>query len=164
MESYDREKGRPKAYIYTLCWKLNPSQVESISQRKSQSSTLVWCHSCLKMPMQLPYSTLLWIWSRKMWNIWIQIRLQCWQWTSCPGVGIFMLRWPGEWLNGSEWPGAVTTAGTVLQNLLWKHLILQGQDMPTSSRVPSFLMWCWAWTCCQLQTVANTGGGWKTVV
>ena len=29
-----------------------------------------------------------------------------------------MLRWPGEWLNGSEWPGAITTAGTVLQNLL----------------------------------------------
>ena len=60
-----------------------------------------------------------------------------------------MLRWPGEWLNGSGWPSAITTAGIVLQNLLWKHLILRGQDMPTwlqlkccifCSRVPSFLM------------------------
>ena len=35
------------------------------------------------------------------------------------GGGVFMLRWPGEeWLNGSGWPSAVTTAGTVLQNLL----------------------------------------------
>ena len=32
--------------------------------------------------------------------------------------GVFMLRWPGKWLNGSGWPSAVTTAGTVLQNLL----------------------------------------------
>ena len=46
------------------------------------------------------------------------------------GEGV-MLRWPGEWLNGSGWPSAITTAGTVLQNLLWKHLILWGQDMPT---------------------------------
>ena len=55
-----------------------------------------------------------------------------------------MLRWPGEWLNGSGWPSAITTAGTVLQNL-----ILQGHDIPTRlqlkccifcSRVPSFLM------------------------
>ena len=61
-----------------------------------------------------------------------------------------MLRWPRELLNGSGWPSAITTAGTVLQNLLWKHLILWGQDMPTRlqlqrsifcSRVPSFLMW-----------------------
>ena len=46
-----------------------------------------------------------------------------------------MLRWPGEWLNGSGWPSAITTAGTVLQNILWKHLILQGQDMPTRSQL-----------------------------
>ena len=32
--------------------------------------------------------------------------------------GVFMLRWPGEWLNGSGWPSAITTAGTVLQNHL----------------------------------------------
>ena len=66
------------------------------------------------------------------------------------GSGVFMLRWPREWLNGSGWPSAITTAGTVLQNHLWKHLILWGQDMPTRlhlqrcifcSRVPSFLMW-----------------------
>ena len=29
-----------------------------------------------------------------------------------------MLRWPGEWLNGSGWPIALTTAETVLQNIL----------------------------------------------
>ena len=36
------------------------------------------------------------------------------------GVGgrVFMLRWPGERLNGSGWPSATTNAGTVLQNLL----------------------------------------------
>ena len=45
-------KKRPKA-LYTLCWKLNPSQVESISHWKSQSPILVWCHFCLKMPTQL---------------------------------------------------------------------------------------------------------------
>ena len=28
-----------------------------------------------------------------------------------------MLRWPGEWLNGSGCPSAITAAGTVLQNL-----------------------------------------------
>ena len=32
-------------------------------------------------------------------------------------VGVFMLRWPGEWLNGSGCPSAITAAGTVLQNL-----------------------------------------------
>ena len=32
-------------------------------------------------------------------------------------VGVFMLRWPGEWLNVSGWPSAITTAGIVLQNL-----------------------------------------------
>ena len=32
--------------------------------------------------------------------------------------GVFMLRWLGQWLNGSGWPRAITTAGTVLQNLL----------------------------------------------
>ena len=34
------------------------------------------------------------------------------------GGGVFMLRWPGQWLNDSRWPSAITTAGTVLQNLL----------------------------------------------
>ena len=61
--------------------------------------------------------------------------------------GVFMLIWSGECLNGSGWPNAITTAGTVLQNLLWRHLILQGKDMPTllqlqcyifCSRLPSF--------------------------
>ena len=51
MESYDRKK-RPEA-LYSVCWKLNPSQVDG----KSQSPTLVCCHSCLKMPTQLPIST-----------------------------------------------------------------------------------------------------------
>ena len=115
---------RPRG-VDILCWKLNPSPVESISHGKSQSSTLVWCHSCLKMHTQLPYSTVSWILSRKLWNICIQIRLLCWRWTSrsppvsfsnntqlCDndwewdrgggGGGIFMLRWPGGWLNGSS--------------------------------------------------------------
>ena len=60
-----------------------------------------------------------------------------------------LIIWPGEWLNGSGWPSAITTAGTVLQNLLRKHLILRGRNMPSRlqlqrcifcSRVPSFLM------------------------
>ena len=108
---------RPRG-VYTLCWKLNPSPVESISHGKSQSSTLVWCHSCLKMHTQLPYSTVSWILSRKLWNICIQIRLLCWRWTSrSPPVSfsnntqlsdndwgwVFMLRWPGGWLNCSGW-------------------------------------------------------------
>ena len=80
MESYDREKGGLEDYI--LCWNLNPSQVESTSHWKSQSSILVWCHSCLKMPTQLPHSAVSWIWSRKLWNVWIVIRLLCWRWTS----------------------------------------------------------------------------------
>ena len=49
---------------------------------KSQSPTLVWSHSCLKMNTQLPYSTMSWIWPRKLWNIWIQISLLCSRWTS----------------------------------------------------------------------------------
>ena len=57
-----------------------------------------------------------------------------------------------------------------LQNLLWKHLILRGQDMPSRlqlkrcifcSRVLS-LCAVWAWSCCQLRTVRNTG--WTTAV
>ena len=35
-----------------------------------------------------------------------------------PHRGAFMLRWPGEWFNGSGWPSAITTAGRLLQNLL----------------------------------------------
>ena len=81
-EHKDREKGGLQEYNYTLCWKLNPSQVESISHGQSKSPVLVWCHSCLKIPTQLPYSTASWIWSRKPWNIWIQIILLCWRWTS----------------------------------------------------------------------------------
>ena len=50
MESYDREKGGLHDYNYTLCWKLNPSQVESISHGQSKSPILVWCHSCFKFP------------------------------------------------------------------------------------------------------------------
>ena len=84
MESYDREKGDLQDYNYTLCWKLNPSQVESISHWQSKSPILVWCHSCLKIPTQLPYSTASWIWSRKLWNIWIQIRLLCWHTSHSP--------------------------------------------------------------------------------
>ena len=82
MESYDREKGGLQDYTYTLWWKLNPSQVKSISHGQSKSPILVWCHSCLKIPTQLPYSTASWIWPRKPWDIWIQIRLLCWRWTS----------------------------------------------------------------------------------
>ena len=156
---------------------------------------MVWCHSYLKMPMQLPYSAVSWIWSRKLWNICIQIRLLCWQWTSqspqkqkrysgCGpthlvttnnymimmgggGGGVFMLRWPGEWLNGSGWPSVITTAGTVLQNLLWKHLILPGQDMPTRlqlkrwifcSRMPSFLMRSFSLI---MQSAPVTNTGWR---
>ena len=58
-------------------------------------------------------------------------------------------------------------AGTVLKNLLWKHVALWGQDVPTRlqlkrcifcSRVPSFLICAvWAWSCCQLWTVTNSG-------
>ena len=33
MESYDRKKRRPRG-LYTLCWKVKPSQVESISWEK----------------------------------------------------------------------------------------------------------------------------------
>ena len=77
MESYDRQKRGLQDYNYTLCWKLNPSQVESISHGQSKSPILVWYQSCLKIPTQLPYSTVSWIRLRKLWNIWIQIRLLC---------------------------------------------------------------------------------------
>ena len=57
-----------------------------------------------------------------------------------------MLRWLGEWFNGSGWPSTITTAcEKVLQNLLWKHLICQDKTCPPAyscifcSRLPSFL-------------------------
>ena len=74
-----------------------------------------------------------WLWSDSLSNNNIVIMIR---WGR---VGVFMLRWPGEWLNGSGWPSAITTAGTVLQNLLWKHLILRGQDMPTRLQLQRFL-------------------------
>ena len=56
-------KRRPRG-LYTICWTLNPSQVESISYGKIWSPILVWCHSCLKMPTQQSYSTMSWICQR----------------------------------------------------------------------------------------------------
>ena len=64
-------------------------------------------------------------------------------------------------------PSTITTAGTVLQNILWKHLISRGRDTPTRlqlkrcifcSRVPSFLM-------CSLTGQWHTqAGDWTTAI
>ena len=103
-ESYDGEKGDLQDYNYTFGWKLNPSQVESISHGQSKTPILVWCHSCLKIPTQLPYSTASWIWSRKLCNIWIQIRLLCWRWTSrSPQQQDIQWLWPDSFSNNNMW-------------------------------------------------------------
>ena len=163
--------------LYTLCWKLNPSQVESTSHWKSQSSTLVlqrlskaWAFSSKSSikplllenvhatallsrvvnlvkeavehlnPNQTPVLTMdqplsaiakeiQWLWSDSFSNNKYVIMTRGWVW-----VGVGSSRWDGlecGWMV-LGWPSAITTAGTVLQNLLWKHLILRGQDMPTS--------------------------------
>ena len=80
MESYGREK-EGLNHVNILLETVDSNIYIYISWAM-RSPILVWCHSCLKMPMQLLYLTESWNWSRKLLNIWIQIRLMCWQWAS----------------------------------------------------------------------------------
>ena len=142
MESYDRKKRRPRG-LYTLCWKQTIVSREYVSLKKPVFNTglmpllLENAHATALLsrvmnlvkkaverlnPNQTPVLTMdqplpavakeiQWLWPDSFSNNNIVIMIR---WGR---VGVFMLRWPGEWLNGSVWPSAITTAGTVLQNL-----------------------------------------------
>ena len=74
-------KKEAQRIIYTLLETQPITSRESISWKKPVSNTGL-------MPLLLEnahataYSTVSWIWSRKLWNIWIQIRLLCWRRTN----------------------------------------------------------------------------------
>ena len=51
-------------------------------------------------------------------------------WGGGRGGGLFMLRWLGEWLNGSGWPSAITTAATVLQIICESILSCEDKTCP----------------------------------
>ena len=125
--------------------------MEPISYGQSQFSTFVWCHSCLKMPMQLPYSTVSWIWSRKLWNSWIQIRGRVVEW-------FWMAKRNHKCWYCITWPCRI-----------FCESILTCQDKPYPGGYSCsaayfaavclpFLCVVWAWSCCQLRTMANTDG------
>jgi len=83
----------------------------------------------MDQPLSAIAKEIQWLWSDSFSNNKYVIMTRGWVW-----VGVGSSRWDGlecGWMV-LGWPSAITTAGTELQNLLWKHLILRGQDMPTS--------------------------------